>query len=224
MTLPLIDSWNIQPVKGGLYPVNTTCANPFCDNDAEHGHHLVRRTKIIGNTWWVRLPGGIVIGNVIGLCAPCHALVTNQGGRGGGHGAAIRWINGDLWWCAVDEGDATSAILYVPLGICDPQTPHAGDDVILGLDTGPRPCPVCGHSSHGRKGPKREARKRKSWTVRVPDDEEDGAQVLDDIVDGIVAAFELDLDGGPLTRYHALARAGAFVLINQSEIPKEAKG
>jgi hypothetical protein len=58
----------------------------------------------------------------------------------------------------------------------------------------------------------------------VPADEEDGAQVMDDLVEGIVAAFDLQIDGGALTRYHALARAGAFVLVNASAIPKEAKG
>ena len=229
MTLPLIDSWEIQPVKGERYPVNITCANPLCANPAEHGHHLVRRTQIIGDVWWIRLPDGIVIGNVIGLCAPCHALVTNQGGKGGGHGAAIRWIDNALWWCGIERGwdsqGFSTGISYVPVGICNPQTPLADDATILALDVGPRECPTCGrsHEAPKKKGPRQPARKRKTWTVQVPADEEDGAQVLDEIVEGVSAAFGLE-DGGALTRYHALARAGAFVLVNQSAIPEEAKG
>jgi hypothetical protein len=227
VTLPLIDSWDIQPVKGTTYRVNLTCANPRHHDPAEHGHHLVRRSQIIGDVWWIRLPDGIVIGNVIGLCAPCHALVTGQGGKGGGHGAAIRWIDGALWWCDVQVGTSTGAVSYLPVAPCSPQTPLGDDATILGLDVGPKECPTCGrsHEAPKKKGPKREARKRKTWTVQVPADEgEDGAQVLDEIVDGIVSAFELEIDGGALTRYHALARAGAFVLVNRSAIPEEAKG
>jgi hypothetical protein len=97
--------------------------------------------------------------------------------------------------------------------------------VILDLDVGPEECPTCGRSKHSpKKKEGRPARKRKTWTVHVPADEEDGAQVMDDLVEGIVAAFDLQIDGGALTRYHALARAGAFVLVNASAIPKEAKG
>jgi hypothetical protein len=220
MTLPLIDSWNVQPVKGAAYPVNTVCANPTCDNDAEHGHHLVRRTQIIGDVWWIRLPDMMVIGNVIGLCAPCHALVT---GDGRGHGAALRWISNALWWCEVRVEGGT--VTYFQIEPCTAQPPFGDDLDILRLDAAPTTCPTCGHT-HGpppKKGPRKPARKRKTWTVQVPADEEDGAQVLDEIVDGVCAAFELD-EGGALTRYHALARAGAFVLVNRSSIPKEAKG
>jgi hypothetical protein len=223
MTLPLIDSWDIQPVKGSPYPVNTVCANPTCSDDAEHGHHLVRRSQIGGDIWWIRLPDEIVIGNVIGLCAPCHALVTNQGGQGGGHGAAIRWLSHALWWCKVETEVARGAAVlsYRPVAPCSSQVPFGDDLDILRLDAAPTTCPTCGHTHAPKK--KHPARKRKTWTVQVPADTEDGAQVLDEIVDGICAAFELD-DGGALTRYHALARAGAFVLVNRSAIPKEAKG
>jgi len=224
MTLPLIDSWDIQPVKGAAYKVNADCANPRCRSAAEHGHHLSRRSQVIGDQWWIRLPDGLVIGNVIGLCAPCHALVTNQGGKGGGHGAAIRWIENALWWCDI-EPTTTGVVTYRPYAPCSWQTPHGDDATTLGLDVGPKECPTCGRSHEApKKGPKRPARKRKTWTVQVPSDEEDGAQVMDEIVDGIVAAFDMELDGGALTRYHALSRAGAFVLVNRSAIPKEAKG
>jgi hypothetical protein len=224
VTLPLLDSWEIQPVKGERYRVNTSCANPRCSRPAEHGHHLVRRSQVIGDVWWIRLPDGMVIGNVIGLCAPCHNLVTGQGGKGGGHGAAIRWIENALWWCDI-EPTTTGAVIYRPYAACSSQTPLGTDEAILGLDVGPKECPTCGRSHSAPKpGPKRSARKRKTWTVQVPADEEDGAQVLDDIVDGIVAAFDLDLDGGALTRYHALARGGAFIVVNAASIPKEAKG
>ena len=222
MTLPLIDSWDIQPVKGSAYRVNTTCANPLCENPAEHGHHLVRRSQIIGDQWWIRLPDGMVIGNVLGLCAPHHRDVT---GEGGGHKAAIRWNDSALWWCDVYGGSHTGAVSYMKVAPCSPTVPFGDDADILGLDVGPKECPTCGrsHEAPKKKGPKRPPRKRKTWTVQVPADEEDGAQVLDEIVEGISAAFELD-DGGALTRYHALARAGAFVLVNRSAIPKEAKG
>jgi len=222
MTLPLIDSWEIEPVKGAVYPVNTVCANPRCSSDAEHGHHLVRRSQIKGDVWWIRLPDMMVIGNVIGLCAPCHALVTNQGGKGGGHGAAIRWLDQALWWCDVQTGSHTGDIYYVPVAPCSAQVPFGNDLDIFRLDAAPTTCPTCGHTHQAPKK-KHPARKRKTWTVQVPADEEDGAQVLDDIVDGVCAAFELD-GGGALTRYHALARAGAFVLVNRTEIPEEAKG
>jgi hypothetical protein len=162
----------------------------------------------------------MVIGNVLGLCALHHDEVT---GRIGGHKAAIRW-EGRLLWANVRT--LPFGIEYEYEGPLDFQTPLGSDEAILDLpDIGPDECPTCHRSRKAPKGPKREARKRGTWTVAVPkDEEEDGAQILDDYVEALVHVFGLDPDGGRLTRYHGITRACAFVLVNESAIPKEAKG
>ena len=75
-----------------------------------------------------------------------------------------------------------------------------------------------------KKRPKREARKRKTGTVQVPDDEEDGAIVLDEYIDTFVPLLGLDPDGGAMTRYHTITRMFAFALVHPHLLPNGKEG
>lgn len=212
MTLPPLDTFDVRPVEGPKYKVGNRCASPMCNRFSDHAHHLFRRSRH-GNADWVELPDGVVVGNRVPLCARCHELIT--GVPGAGHVHAIRWHEGQYWWANVTSQNMVLQYhLVAPLSW---QPPRPGEEAVEQINA----CPTCGKRRHARK-PKT-ARKRKTWTVQVPADDEDGAQVMDDLVEALVPVFNIDPDGGAMTRYHTLARALAFTLVNRESIPEEAK-
>src|SRR4029077_12562639 len=70
-------------------------------------------------------------------------------------------------------------------------------------------CPFCGQAK--RRGRPRGVgrRLRKTWPVKVPDDSEDGADVLDVLVEDL--ALILGYDPSASARYYVLAAALAYV-------------
>ena len=110
MTLPAVDTWNVRGVEGPPYKVGPQCSNPNCSKWAEHAHHIVRRSQLQKQPQdWIAIEG-FVIGNKTGLCPGCHDDIT---GLVGGHKAAIRWIQGDFWWCLVNPTETDpSAMQY----------------------------------------------------------------------------------------------------------------
>lgn len=213
MTLPPLDSFEVARIDGPRYKVGPHCCNPTCGRMAEHQHHLFRRSRH-GKADWMQLPDGTIRGNIVALCYPCHVDVT---GEVGGHKAAIRFHGDTFYWALPIPGHRMTYELVAPI---EPQPPTLGDEVVELAE--PESCPTCGRGK--KKAQKREpARKRKSWTVQVPADEEDGAQVMDDYVEALCDIFELEAGGGALTRYHALTRAAAFTLVNRDQVPDDAK-
>jgi hypothetical protein len=213
MTLSPVDTFDVEAVKGPHYKVGSTCASPLCNRWADHAHHLFRRSRQ-GATRWVELPDGTVTGNLVPLCARCHQLVT---GDTGGHVHAVRWHEDEYWWANVlSQNGQLSYVLVAPL---TEQPPRLGDEEPADINR----CPSCGRAKK-RTMQHTPPRKRKTWTVKVPDDDaEDGAQVMDDFVDALAYEFGFDVDGGALTRYHTLARACAFAIQHKHELPEEAK-
>jgi hypothetical protein len=167
-------------------------------------------------TEWVALPSGLIISNVIGLCVRHHNDVT---GAIGGHKACIRLELGDqmVWlhksittggW--VNEGP----ILPQPTranGNLESQV-HA-KEAHVHLEEGER-CESCGYQKPVKRapGPKRQ---RKTWAALVPDDSEDGAEVLDTHVEQIAAYLGLSTDDGIRSvRYYVVEKALVFVTMN----------
>jgi ssDNA-binding Zn-finger/Zn-ribbon topoisomerase 1 len=190
MTLPVTDRLP-ERVSGSRYEVGPRCSAPDCTRLADHGHHLVRRSAS-PDTHWIQMADGKIFGNVVGLCVDHHDQVTGMPGVG--HEAAIRYDDGVFWWCSVNS-DGRGHVFYTRLAALEPQPPSPDS---LGeqraeeeLET-EEACPACGQkvrAARQGRAPGEPARRRKSWVIKVPDDSEDGAQVLDVLVDDLLPLF-----------------------------------
>lgn len=206
MTLPVIESTAFAGVVGKGYKVGPFCSVPGCTHPTDHGHHIFSRAKLKGAYYWVRLPDGTVVGNLTGLCYPHHEDVT---GKLGGFRAWIEWRDGEFIWGRPRLGatvpyDWTQD--FIPVGPLDPQPPVPDllDAPQPTEESEPDRCPSCGQRR--RRAPAIATagarRRRKSWIVKVPDDHEDGADVLDTLVDDLAPL--LGIDPTASGRYHVL--------------------
>jgi len=224
VTLSPFKSDNVRGVEGPKYTVAARCANPGCAKFTDHAHHMWRRSKV-GNFAWVVFEGKL-LANLTGLCWDCHRDVT---GEIGGHRAAIRYHepvecegceNGWFTWCRVIRLiDGTTE--YYEVGPLDPQPPDP--DSLARRASGthdPETCPFCGQT---RRRPSRtatahgsEGRRRKTWAVSVPDDEQEtGADVLDALVEDLAPLLQLRVDAS--ARYYVLVPALYYVQQHRRE-------
>ena len=182
------------------------CANPTCKRWADHAHHIFRRTdQRLGQAYnWVEIKGEMRQ-NKCALCADCHDAVT---GPIGGHKAAIRILGPDydwVWtWCEVRRDSQGEEILASigPLRY-QPMTPEQlaakrDSDLVPELES----CPTCGHVKRARSGSSGAGRARATWTVKVPADAEDGAEILDVLVDDM--ALILGVEPNMTGRYYVI--------------------
>jgi hypothetical protein len=202
VTLPAVDP-QVRSLAGPEYKVGPRCSH--CGKFAEHAHHIFRRTRQGGPEDWIEIDGKIVA-NKTALCWDCHNLVT---GEVGGYKAAIRWDDGLYVWCKVIPGPSGKPIGYLPERPLAPQPPtpeSLSTTTRESGDSGPDACPFCGQAKRRRPASVRGfGRLRKSWRILVPDDAEDGADVLDTLVDdlGLVLGIEPDGTG----RYYVVVPA-----------------
>lgn len=212
MTLPAVDSWTVKGLKGlPEYKVGPRCSNPTCSRIAEHGHHIVRRSALGGDYAWIELDE-VVIANKTGLCADCHDDIT---GLVGGHKAAIRWEEKGraFWWCLLGEPDDLGNPSYHPVGLLAPQPPTLESLAERPGAIESEHCPMCGQIKRRRRvGEPR--RRRKTWIVKVPAEaEEDGAEVLDTLVENLALIIP-NADAGLAGRYYVLVHALAYSTMN----------
>jgi hypothetical protein len=119
--------------------------------------------------------------NVAGLCRFHHDRITFGPSR-------ITYRDG-RWRYVSDRRD-------VPL------LPLAAHDAARGRNR----CPHCGQKMPAPDPyPRRPARRRVDYTLPVPADEEDGAQILETLTDEL--AGELGYSSSPAARYYALVAA-----------------
>jgi hypothetical protein len=222
VTLPAVDTFAVRGVEGNPYKVGPYCSNPTCKRGAEHAHHIVRRSRIGGPFDWVEIDGRLY-GNLTGLCVPCHDDVT---GVEGGHKAGIRLIDGEWIWClAIDRDDprtvgdeafATTTVFqdsrgntYFPIGPLSPQppTPETLAELASGAtEESEHACPFCGQAKRRRRLVTGPGRRRRSWIVRVPDDDlENGADVLDVLIEDL--AMVLNVEPNTTGRYFVIVPA-----------------
>lgn len=180
---------------------------PGCGNPSAHAHHLWPRSHLRGQPYeWVELPDGTVVGNRIGLCFTHHEWVT---GPLGGYKARIRYSSGLFWY----EVRASEEV-WNPLLLLDPQPPGV-PTAPAGIPATPDDvCPACGHTKRRRANT---PRRTKEWTLSVPDDAEQGAEVLDDWADEIATLLGFGDESSRLRRYHAVATALAWTVQNRQD-------
>ena len=207
MTLDILDEdWQLQGLDGTSYKVGPRCANPSCIRNAEHAHHMVRRTKYGKPYNWIRLPDDTIRGNLVGLCPYCHEMVT---GPIGGHQAAIRFEDGVFYWCDVEEQDGR--IDYLPIAPIDPQPPTPEIAAVASkAETESENCPTCGQRRRRSATGTMERRRRTTWTMDVPDDHEQGAEILDTLADDLAIKLGFANERSRLRRYHAVWHALVF--------------
>lgn len=214
MTLVPSEAWNVKGIDGDRYMVGPFCDAPGCKRPVDHKHHLWRRSFLGGDFWWVRVPTirgtTITIRNVVGLCWRHHQDVT---GDVGGHKAWIKWVpeHEDFDWLeSVDYGHWTK------IGKLTLPAPSEKTGPAKPMPPGSERCPTCGHvkhheHEHHKPGPKRA---KKSWTVKVPADAEDGAEILDELVQIVAEAIGAEEHTSALRRYHVLVPALVWVSQN----------
>jgi len=177
------------------------CAKPGCVRFSSERHHLWPKSWLRGQPYeWVALVNGHVVANSIGLCTMHHSHVT---GEVGGHKAKVVLEGDDLIWYDRPRGDEWS---YV--GILGEQRTHSNER-----------CPTCGHITKEAKP--LEKRAAKTWNVTVPDDDEDGAEVLDAYVDDFAGIFGFSDKSARLRRYHVLARVLQWASVNRIDLIRE---
>lgn len=213
LTLLPSDNRDVKGLIGPQFPnyrVGPVCAVPGCSHFADDVHHLWRRSFLCGVFSWVELWDHTIVGNVVALCHDHHRMVTE----------AKTWIRWDdesrsFWWC--DQ----NAEMGIPLAQQPPlhslPLPDEQPEVIYGPASRPV-CPGCGRPLPLPRGngTAQEPRRRKTWTVTVPNDNEDGALVLDTLLDECRRLFAHDDQQN--TRYFTLVQALALVLQHAPKI------
>ena len=217
MTQLPLSSWDVKPVEGAGYVANSICATPGCQNVASERHHCWRRSFLGGDFWYVELPDGAVVGNIVFLCNAHHRQITENRAR-------ISYLDGFFYW--VDK--ATEAKLsWQPVFYCSMANYLAGihDSKPLEEKRAPKPglCSHCGQPLPHKKPEKPEAKRvRKTWSVSVPvDEQENGAELLDEHLETIRLLFAeagLPYGAAETAKFFPLATALALFIVNATAI------
>jgi hypothetical protein len=204
VTLVPVRSHLTRGVEGKPARLDETCAKPGCGKPAKERHHLFAKSYLRGQPYeWVSLPDGTVVANSVGLCTEHHQDVT---GMPGGHQSWIALEESGFVWYDIDFVNGE----WVERG---PLGQHAR------VPGGER-CPTCGHVTHEESKPLPK-RKVKTWAALVPDDEEDGAEILDGYVEDFAVIFGLSGESARLRRYHVLARVLQWASVNRIDLIRE---
>lgn len=170
------------------------CRVPGCRKAADEAHHIVPRGRTGGPLRYIVLDGQVVA-NLAGICAFHHLRITT--------GEA--WI---IWQ------DARWHYKSPQRAHPEPLLPLANEGAVRAA--GPRYCPHCGQSKQRRDpyqhtGPPRQ---RKAYTIRVPDDGEDGAEVADVLLEQIGEMIGLQDPHTASAKYYALVACAQAVIID----------
>jgi hypothetical protein len=202
LTLVPLDSNLVRGVEGKPPALAVVCGKPGCNRFASERHHLWPKSWLRGQPYeWVVLPNGDVIENSVGLCTLHHGHIT---GEVGGHKARILLFEDNVLQWHDRNGDE-----WTYVGILGDSLDHQDEER----------CPTCGHVKQQAKPLAK--RPAKSWNVTVPDDEEDGAVVLDSYVEDFAGIFGFADKSARLRRYHVLARVLQWASVNRIDLIRE---
>lgn len=188
------------PDQHGLPPYSWrgVCRIPDCRKPATDPHHCIPRGRTGGPLRYILLDGQLVP-NLVGICARHHHRLTIGE-------SLLLWRDGRWWYQSPER--ATQASLL----------PISNEGAIRA--TGARYCPVCGRPPVARDpythtGPRRQ---RRPVTIRVPDDAEDGAAILESLTEQVGERIGLHDPASPTASYYALTAALSAVLIDSSQL------
>lgn len=139
--------------------LNKVCGHPDCGEPTHDPHHIWPRSLITNDSWFVEITeedGVKVLPNIIGLCRPHHDDVEQ-------HRAWIRLEDGVFNWYDRDKEAQPEWVLVGPL------TPQPGQ--------------VAQVKKTRKKAGPTDARKSRFVRYRVPDDAENGAEVLEGLIE-----------------------------------------
>lgn len=182
-----IDARNVRGVLAKRYPINAVCAHPECDKPTESVHHIFPRSMIGNSSWFVEVAEGRFKGSEdppISENALPHAIGLCGSGTTGHHGdleehrAWIRLEDGVFVW--YDRIPYEGHVL-------EDGTIHKFSEVpddwqnVGPLD--PQPGGREKSRKRRRKLQGEERRKRRTISLRVPDDTEDGGAIWDETLE-----------------------------------------
>ena len=164
---------------------------------------------------WVEVEG-VTIPNTCGVCLTHHEWLTGVPGRG--HVAHIQWREGVFtWWVKNNDDDWEYHGLLRGQKLVNDQPEAARVRRQEGL------CEACGRPLPHKHEP-RPKRKAKIWTLAVPDDAEQGAEVLDVYCEDLAVLMGLDPMSPRLLRYHTLVPVLEWVMQNRAEFLRDYLG
>jgi len=221
VTLAPLISDAVRGVEGKPGLLGAICVAPGCGSPAQQRHHLWARSYLRGQpVEWVEYRGTL-IQNTVGLCVRCHQAVT---GEIGGHRAHIRW-NEKLslfeWWVPRSndspwkDGEPIRDKSWYCVGPLKGQELVPVEPEVAPVRRREGLCPTCGKpkKEHDKKpGPKR---KVKTWSISIPDDAEDGAEILDTLIDDFALVLGYGEEPARLKRYHTLIQVLAWAQVNR---------
>src|SRR4029450_807126 len=205
MTLAPVVNPTVRGVPGKPGILGFWCMAPGCDKPAQQRHHYWPKSFLRGQPYeWVTVDG-ILIQNSCGLCIAAHHEET---GPGGGDQAHVRWNSGlqilegwekdhnEEWICLGPMKDQDTPLIHET----EASVERKKEDL----------CPSWGSPSR-KKASALPKRKTKPWAVKVPDDAEDGAAVLDEYVDDLSVALGFGDESKGVRRFHVLANVLLWV-------------
>lgn len=167
-----------------------------------------------------------MVGNLVPLCFMHHDLITKN----------EAWIEYDaetrLFHWATKQGEnyhRQEALSYQPPVGGEIATASRSRETTVDLTADREVCTVCGarrkrkSAGDGEPGGQPGARRpRASWSISVPSDErERGADVLDELCEGVMEAFGRETHTSSIARYFAVVEAFTFVLQHRHLLVEE---
>jgi len=188
------------------------CSNPWCDNQAEQQHHVVRRSFTGGPFPLVEIYGK-VWPNIIGVCSQCHLKLELNQAQIWALEHEHKYLWRDNFVCeflsphpVLEDGEPPAGVALLPRAGTgahgSPSSSTAGGDEEVSPGS---TCPQCKRRvPHPRKA---SSPKTKVYGMRVPLDE---AETFGEVVDA--AAEHLGVKDQPHYKFKTLSLASALVL------------
>lgn len=163
------------------YELNVVCSHPECTEPVGGKHHIWPKGMLKGDYWWVEIDhqpdmadtAVIVVPNVTGLCG---SGTTGHHGDVESHAAWIKYEDGVfVWYDRMPERTPDNS--WSPWQKLGPLNPQPGQ-----VEGKPK--------RKWLKGEQR--RKRRTISLRVPQDNEDGGKVWDETLERVKEALVED--------------------------------
>lgn len=162
-----VESRDVVAVASERYPVPLFCSVPDCGEPAT-AHHCFPRSFINGGSYFVSINGGPPVPHVVGLCG---SGTTGHHGDVEEHRAWIKLEDGVWnWYESVEKIEDGGAIRYDVWELVGPLDPQPG---------------YVGAPKKRKRKQGDERRKRRTISIRVPNDTENGGEIWDETLERV---------------------------------------